>query len=116
MAQMKYFYELTISSSPHAHSPITTQTIMRDVLIALVPAMIGAVYFFGFRALMVTLVSVAACMFWEWAYCITSDLLESLLHCLHKVSRSHSCFFLQCAYSLRRLVIDSILFWCCLFL
>ena len=69
MAQMKYFYELTISSSPHAHSPITTQTIMRDVLIALAPAMIGAIYFFGFRALMVTLVSVAACMFWEWAYC-----------------------------------------------
>ena len=69
MAQMKYFYELTISSSPHAHSPITTQTIMRDVLIALAPAMVGAIYFFGFRALMVTLVSVAACMFWEWAYC-----------------------------------------------
>ena len=41
MAQMKYFYELTISSSPHAHSPITTRTIMRDVLIALVPALLG---------------------------------------------------------------------------
>ena len=69
MAQMKYFYELTISSSPHAHSPITTQTIMRDVLIALAPAMLGGIYFFGFRALAVTLVSVAACVFFEWAYC-----------------------------------------------
>ena len=69
MAQMKYFYELTISSSPHVHAPVTTKTIMRDVLIALVPAMIGAVVFFGLRALTVTLVSVAACMFWEWAYC-----------------------------------------------
>ena len=69
MAQMKYFYELTISSSPHVHSPVTTKTIMRDVLIALVPAMIGAVVFFGLRALTVTAVSVAACMFWEWAYC-----------------------------------------------
>jgi len=69
MAQMKYFYELTISSSPHVHSPVTTQTIMRDVLIALAPALIGAIYFFGIRALTVTLVSVAACMFWEWAYC-----------------------------------------------
>ena len=67
MAQMKYFYELTISSSPHAHSPVTTQTIMRDVLIALLPALIGSVYFFGFRALMVTLVSAAACVFFEWA-------------------------------------------------
>ena len=69
MAQMKYFYELTISSSPHVHSKTTTQTIMRDVLIALVPAMIGAIYFFGFRALTVTAVSVAACVFFEWLYC-----------------------------------------------
>ena len=68
MAQMKYFYELTISSSPHVHSPVTTQTIMRDVLIALLPALAGSVYFFGFRALIVTLVSAAACVFFEWAW------------------------------------------------
>ena len=69
MAQMKYFYELTISSSPHAHSPATTQTIMRDVLIALIPALLGSIYFFGFRALLVTLVSAAACVFFEWGFC-----------------------------------------------
>ena len=69
MAQMKYFYELTISSSPHVHSPVTTRTIMRDVLIALVPALVGSVYFFGLRALTVTLVSIAACMFFEWGWC-----------------------------------------------
>ena len=63
---MKYFYELTISSSPHVHSKVTTQTIMGDVLIALTPALVGSVYFFGFRALLVTLVSVAACVFFEW--------------------------------------------------
>ena len=69
MAQMKYYYELTISSSPHVHSPVTTQTIMRDVLIALTPALIGSVAFFGVRALLVTLVSAAACVFFEWAWC-----------------------------------------------
>ena len=69
MAQMKYYYELTISSSPHVHSPVSTQTIMRDVLIALAPAMVGSVVFFGARALTVTLVSVLACVFFEWAYC-----------------------------------------------
>ena len=69
MAQMKYFYELTISSSPHAHSPVTTQTIMRDVLIALIPALLGSIYFLGFRALLVTLVSAAACVFFEWGFC-----------------------------------------------
>ena len=69
MAQMKYFYELTISSSPHVHSSTTTQTIMRDVLIALAPAMAVAVYVFGLRAITVTAVSVAACVFFEWLYC-----------------------------------------------
>ena len=69
MAQMKYYYELTISSSPHVHSPVTTQTIMRDVLIALSPALAGSVVFFGIRALLVTLVSAAACVFFEWAWC-----------------------------------------------
>ena len=69
MAQMKYYYELTISSSPHVHSPVTTQTIMRDVLIALAPALIGSVYFFGFRALTVTMVSVLACFLFEKLWC-----------------------------------------------
>ncbi len=69
MAPMKYYYELTISSSPHVHSPVTTQTIMRDVLIALAPALIGSVYFFGFRALTVTAVSVLACFLFEKLWC-----------------------------------------------
>ena len=65
MAQMKYYYELTISSSPHVHAPVTTKTLMRDVLIGLVPAMIAGVYFFGLRALTVTAVSMLACWFFE---------------------------------------------------
>ena len=60
MAQMKYYYELTISSSPHIHNLNTTQAIMADVLIALAPALIGAIYFFGLRALALVLVSVTA--------------------------------------------------------
>ena len=69
MARPRYFYEVTISSSPHVHSPVTTQTIMRDVLIALAPALCGSVYFFGLRALTVTLVSAAACVFFEYMWC-----------------------------------------------
>ena len=69
MAQMKYFYELTISSSPHVHSPISTKVIMRDVIIAMLPALIAGIALFGLRALMVTLISVTACVFFEWAYC-----------------------------------------------
>ena len=65
MAQMKYYYELTVSSSPHAHQESTTKTIMRDVLIALLPALVFSIYNFGIRALTVTLVSVLACYGFE---------------------------------------------------
>ena len=69
MAQMKYYYELTISSSPHIHTNNTTQRIMRDVLIALVPALVGAVYFFGLRVLALVLVSVGCCFLFEKLWC-----------------------------------------------
>ena len=68
-AQARYFYEMTISSSPHVHSKLTTRTIMMYVLVALLPALVGSVYFFGYRALTVTVVSAAACVFFEWAWC-----------------------------------------------
>ena len=70
MAQMKYYYELTISSSPHAHTNHTTQNIMRDVLIALAPALLGSVYFFGLRALALVIVSVASCYLFEKLWCL----------------------------------------------
>ena len=69
MAQMKYYYELTVSSSPHVHQDFTTKTIMRDVLIALIPALLCSVWVFGFRALTVTLVSAAAAFLFEKLYC-----------------------------------------------
>ena len=69
MSHMRYYYELTISSSPHAHSRTSTRTIMRDVLIALLPALCGSVYFFGLRALAVTLVSVVCCVVFEKLWC-----------------------------------------------
>ena len=59
---------LTLSSSPHAHSPNSTRRIMLDVCIALLPALIGAIVFFGARALTLTALSVAGCVFFEWAY------------------------------------------------
>ena len=64
----KYQYELTVSSSPHVHSSTTTRTIMLDVLIALVPALVAAFLVFGLRALTVTLVSVLACYGFEKLY------------------------------------------------
>ena len=64
----KYDLNLTISSSPHAHSSNTTRRVMLDVCIALLPALIAAVWFFGWRSLTLTLVSVLGCVVSEWAY------------------------------------------------
>ncbi len=57
---------LKVSGSPHVQSKDTTQSIMWSVVIALIPALLVGVYFFGFRVLAVTAVSVAACILFEW--------------------------------------------------
>lgn len=59
---------LRLSSSPHIHSKNSTRRIMLDVIIALIPAIVAAVVFFGWRALLLVAVSSAACVLFEWAY------------------------------------------------
>jgi len=66
---MKYpNLNLTLSSSPHAHSKNSTAIIMRDVCIALIPALVAAIWFFGIRALTMTVISCIFCVIFEWAY------------------------------------------------
>ena len=60
--------ELFVSVSPHIRSPRTTQTIMRDVLIALCPALVASCVIFGMRALLVIVVCVAASVLFEFLY------------------------------------------------
>ncbi|MBQ7503701.1 MAG: RnfABCDGE type electron transport complex subunit D [Ruminococcus sp.] len=60
--------KLISSVSPHVHSPLTTQKIMLDVVIALLPAGIASVIIFGWRALLVIGVCVAVCVFSEWGF------------------------------------------------
>jgi len=57
--------ELLVTSSPHLKSNESVQRIMLDVIIALTPAMIGSVYFFGINALKLILISIASCIFFE---------------------------------------------------
>lgn len=59
---------LKMSSSPHVHTPVTTQKIMLDVIIALLPALIWSIYIFGVRSLFLTLISVASCVVFEFLY------------------------------------------------
>lgn len=76
---------LIIAPSPHIHSGNKTQTLMRDVLLALIPAQLVSLYFFGLPALLLTAVSVASCMAAE--YLIAKYLLktENTLHDLSAV-------------------------------
>ena len=60
--------KLIASSSPHIRSNEDTRSIMLDVIIALLPALAWSVYCFGWKALLLTAVSVVSCVFWEWAY------------------------------------------------
>ncbi len=52
--------------SPHVHGGESTRRIMGDVLLALVPALAVSTYYFGLRVLMITAVSVAACVIFEY--------------------------------------------------
>lgn len=54
--------KLNVNSSPHLHCGETTGGIMLDVIIALVPALVMSVVLFGPRTLLITGVSVAACI------------------------------------------------------
>ena len=63
-----------VSLSPHVHSGDSVQKNMYGVIIALIPALLVALFAFGLGALVVTLTSVAACVFFEWA--ITKFILK----------------------------------------
>jgi electron transport complex protein RnfD len=60
--------KLIATSSPHIRAAENTRSIMLDVIIAMMPALIWAIVKFGFRALTLTAVSVVGCMFFEWGY------------------------------------------------
>ncbi|MDP4152133.1 MAG: RnfABCDGE type electron transport complex subunit D [Bacillota bacterium] len=57
---------LTVTSSPHIRSEENTHSIMTDVIIALMPPLVAAMYFFGYRALLHTLVGVVSCILFEY--------------------------------------------------
>lgn len=59
---------LVVSSSPHIHTNESVRRIMLDVLIALFPACVSSVLFFGFRSVVIILSAVCACMLSEFVY------------------------------------------------
>ncbi|MBR4734544.1 MAG: RnfABCDGE type electron transport complex subunit D [Bacteroidales bacterium] len=59
--------KLLVSPNPHIHAPVSTKSLMRDVIIALIPAVICSFVFYGWREILVMAVSVASCVLLEWA-------------------------------------------------
>ena len=64
--------KLTVASSPHIRGNFRTNRIMLDVVIALMPALIVGVWMLGLRALVVTLISVAAAVASEWLFSVVT--------------------------------------------
>ena len=60
-----------VASSPHIRNDVSTKKIMWNVVLALIPALVGATYFFGFRALWLTILGVLSAV-------ITEALVEKL--------------------------------------
>ena len=61
--------KLIVTAAPHITSADSTQKIMGRVCLALCPALVASVIIFGVNALVLTAVTVASCVFFEWAYC-----------------------------------------------
>ena len=61
--------KLIVTAAPHITSADSTQKIMGRVCLALCPALVASVIVFGVNSLILTAVTVASCVFFEWAYC-----------------------------------------------
>ena len=57
-----------VSSSPHVRAKDSTSRVMLYVLIALLPASLFGIYNFGYKALVLILVTIASCMASEWIF------------------------------------------------
>ena len=72
---------LTVASSPHIRGNFRTNRIMLDVVLALMPALIVGICVLGIRALVVTLICVAAAVGAEWLYCLLAKSRNTTADC-----------------------------------
>ena len=71
--------KLVVSTSPHIKSPLTTQNIMLDVIIALAPATVMAIVLFGLRALLIIGVCVVTAVASEFVFNIINKKKQTIL-------------------------------------
>lgn len=96
--------KLVVSSSPHIHSGASTRKIMLDVIIALLPATVAAVVFFGLKAILLIAVSVGTAVLSEFVFNLickkkqtVGDLSAIITGLLLALTLPASTTLLQCA-------------------
>jgi Na+-translocating ferredoxin:NAD+ oxidoreductase subunit D len=57
---------ITVAPSPHIHGSQSVDKLMYGVVIALIPALLVSIYFYGFGAIAVTAISIASCVLFEY--------------------------------------------------
>ncbi len=70
--------KLLVSPSPHIGNSLTTDKIMLNVVIALIPACIAGIFIFGLASLIVLVVSVGACVLAEYLYNLLTKKTQSV--------------------------------------
>jgi len=73
--------KLTVASSPHIRGNFSTRRMMLDVVLALLPALIVGIVMLGWRALLVTLISIAAAVAAEWLYGLLTKARNTTIDC-----------------------------------
>lgn len=63
---------LYVSSAPHIHTEESVSSVMKNVVIALIPATIMGVFLFGFYSLAVILTAIASCVLFEHIFCVVT--------------------------------------------
>lgn len=59
---------ITVSATPHVRSKDSIQSVMRDVLIALAPATVMGIFYFGVKAAVLIIISIVSAVFFEFLY------------------------------------------------
>lgn len=78
--------KMTVAASPHIRGDFRTNRIMLDVVLALLPAWLVGVWKFGIRALIVTLICVAAALAAEYCYCVVTKSRNTVIDCSSMVT------------------------------
>lgn len=61
--------KLIVEPSPHIRGAMSTQKVMLNVIIAMLPALAAATVIFGIKALVLTIICCACCVLFEWLFC-----------------------------------------------